>query len=177
MPGAYDQHNVAPDGTIEWTKGFTISDMGQVGQDGYNTCGFDTVLDAYIPIEEDPDGASIQYAVKFCTDKQSCTAFGAGGTLDTGPMEFFEGLNESLDGNDDAMLMPPFWLSFAIGMRDISLNTNTIVFDSADWGFGLADLTFTITSVGRQDGNDGINNDDFFLTFFDDIYNISCTTS
>lgn len=169
--GAFDSYSEDPNtGEISWSKGFTISDMGQVGQDGYNTCDFDTILDGEVPIEEDPDSGTVEYAVKFCADMQNCAAFGAGGLLDTGPMEFFDGLMSPLEGLGEAMLMDNFWLSFAIGMRDSSLNTNTIVFDSADWGFGLSPPTFTIASVGRQDSSDGILNDDFFLTFFDDIY-------
>jgi len=164
--GAYDQYDQLPDGTIKWTKGFTISNMGQPDpQTGYNTCDFDTVLDGDLPIQIDSSIDTVRYAVKFCTDKQSCTAFGAGGYLDTGPMEFFEGLSETLDGNDDAMLMPNFWLSFATGMWLDSLNMGTIVLDSPDLGFGIPEPTYTIASVGRQDSSDGILNDDFFLTF------------
>jgi len=165
IQGAFDSHSVLPDGTIEWTKAFSLTDFGQVGQDNYNTCAFDTILDGNLPILEDSDDSLVQYGVKFCTDMQSCTAFGAGGILDTQPMEFFDGLNSQLDGNMEAMLMPNFWLSFATGMSMESLYTNTIVFDSSEWGYGLPELTFTVASVGRQDSSDGILNDDFFLTF------------
>lgn len=167
LQGQFDNYSDPGTGTISWTKAFTITDMGQPDPgSGFNSCSFETHLDGDLILSTDPQMGSIEYSVKFCSDMQSCTAFGAGGSLNTQSMTFFDGLNATLDGNGEAMLTPELGMNFETSMVSASINTDTVVIESTDLGYGLSQPELTLLAAS-YDRNDGITADDFVAQITD----------